>query len=93
MTFLLLATFTWALTRVRKPDALAWSLLAMLYVVIGVLFSVNDGAAELQPSRPPAEHRARNGRRLRRGLCCDRGCSGQRKRGAELPRHADVVAG
>ena len=37
----LLVTFTWVLTRVRKPDALAWSLLAMLYVVMGVLFSVN----------------------------------------------------
>jgi hypothetical protein len=37
----LLATFTWVLTRVRKPDVLAWSLLAMLYVVIGVLYSVN----------------------------------------------------
>lgn len=41
LTFLL-ATFTWALTRVRKPDALAWSLLAMLYVVVGVLLSVNS---------------------------------------------------
>jgi hypothetical protein len=38
---LMLATFTWALTRVRKPDALAWSLLAMFFVVIGVLLSVN----------------------------------------------------
>jgi hypothetical protein len=41
LTFLL-ATFTWALTRVRKPDVLAWSLLAMFYVVIGVLVSVNS---------------------------------------------------
>jgi hypothetical protein len=40
LTFLL-AAFTWALTRVRKPDALAWSLLAMFYVVMGVLVSVN----------------------------------------------------
>lgn len=37
----LLITFTWVLTRVRKPDALAWSLLAMFFVVIGVLLSVN----------------------------------------------------
>jgi hypothetical protein len=43
LTFLMLMTFTWALTRVRKPDALAWSLLAMLYLVIVVLFSINDG--------------------------------------------------
>jgi len=41
LTFLL-ATFTWALTRVRRPDALAWSLLAMFYVVVGVLLSVNS---------------------------------------------------
>jgi uncharacterized membrane protein len=40
LTFLL-ATFTWSLTRVRRPDALAWSLLAMFYVVVGVLLSVN----------------------------------------------------
>jgi Protein of unknown function (DUF1648) len=41
LTFLL-ATFTWVLTRVRKPDTLAWSLLAMFYVVVGVLLSVNS---------------------------------------------------
>jgi uncharacterized membrane protein YciS (DUF1049 family) len=41
LTFLL-ATFTWVLTRVRKPDALAWSLLTMFYVVMGVLVSVNS---------------------------------------------------
>lgn len=37
-----LATFTWVLARVRKPDALAWSLLAMFYVVIGVFLSINS---------------------------------------------------
>ncbi len=37
----LLSTFTWVLTRVRKPDALTWSVLAMLYVVMGVLYSVD----------------------------------------------------
>src|SRR5258708_2501726 len=41
VTTLVLVGFTWALTRVREPDALAWSLLAMLYVVVGALFSVN----------------------------------------------------
>jgi hypothetical protein len=41
LTFLL-ATFTWVLTRVRRPDALAWSLLTMFYVVVGVLLSVNS---------------------------------------------------
>jgi hypothetical protein len=37
---ILLGAFTWALTRVRLPDLLAWSLLAMLYLLIGVLFSI-----------------------------------------------------
>jgi hypothetical protein len=37
----LLSTFTWVLNRVRKPDLLAWSLLAMLYVVIGAMYSIN----------------------------------------------------
>lgn len=41
VTTLVLVSLTWALTRVRKPDVLAWSLLAMLYVVMGTLFSVN----------------------------------------------------
>jgi uncharacterized protein DUF1648 len=41
LTFLL-AAFSWALTRVREPDALAWSLLAMFSVVVGVLLSVNS---------------------------------------------------
>src|SRR5260370_7942444 len=41
LTVFLLLAFTWGLTRIRKPDVLAWSLLAMLYVVSGVLFSVN----------------------------------------------------
>ena len=41
LTFLL-ATFTWVLTRVRNPDTLAWALLAMFYVVVGMLLSVNS---------------------------------------------------
>jgi hypothetical protein len=42
----LLATFTFVLTRIRKPDALAWSLLAMFYVVIGVLVSVTSSVLD-----------------------------------------------
>jgi Domain of unknown function (DUF1648) len=41
VTTLVLVALTWALTRVRKPDVLAWSLLVMLYVVMGALFSIN----------------------------------------------------
>jgi hypothetical protein len=36
-----LLIFTWVLGRVRRPDVLAWSLVAMLFVVMGVLCSVN----------------------------------------------------
>jgi hypothetical protein len=52
LTFLL-ATFTWALTRVRKPDALAWSLLAMFYVMVGVLLSVNSSVLNYNLYRRP----------------------------------------
>ena len=41
VTALVLVSLTWALTRVHKPDVLAWSLLAMLYILMGALFSVN----------------------------------------------------
>jgi hypothetical protein len=41
MVVFLLSIFTWVLTRVRKPDPLAWSLLAMLYLVVGVIYSIN----------------------------------------------------
>ncbi len=42
----LLAIFTWALTRIRKPDPLAWSLLAMFYVAVGVLVSVTSSVLD-----------------------------------------------
>ena len=42
----LLATFTFVLTRIRKPDALAWSLLAMFYVVTGVLVCVTSSVLD-----------------------------------------------
>jgi hypothetical protein len=41
VTVLVLLSLSWALTRFHQPDLLAWSLLAMLYVVMGALFSVN----------------------------------------------------
>jgi hypothetical protein len=40
MVVFLLSIFTWVLTRVRKPDALAWSLLAILYLVVGIIYSI-----------------------------------------------------
>jgi hypothetical protein len=42
----LLATFTFMLSRIHKPDALAWSLLAMFYVVCGVLVSVTSSVLD-----------------------------------------------
>ncbi len=42
----LLTTFTFALTRIRKPDALAWSLLAMFFVAMGVLVSVTSSVLD-----------------------------------------------
>jgi len=41
LTAILLATFSWALSRVRKPDILAWSLLVMSCVILGALFNLN----------------------------------------------------
>jgi Protein of unknown function (DUF1648) len=41
MIVFLLSIFTWVLTRARKPEVLAWSLLAMFYVAIGVIYSIN----------------------------------------------------
>ncbi len=41
VVFVVLLALTGTLMRVRKPDALAWSLMAMLYVITGALFSIN----------------------------------------------------
>ncbi len=85
----LLATFTWALTRIRKPDALAWSLLAMFYVVIGVLVSVTSSVLDYNI----------HGRRLNivpemvvtfLAAFAVIAVALSAKRGPELPRHAAI---
>ena len=73
LTFLL-TTFTWVLTRVRKPDALAWSLLAMFYVVIGVLVSVNSAVLKYNLYGRPLNILPELVVVFHRGLCGDRSC-------------------
>jgi hypothetical protein len=90
VTTLVLVSLTWALTRVRKPDVLAWSLLAMLYVVMGALFSVNvavlnynlhGGPLNLVPALAAVFIAA----------VAVTAVALVTKRGVELPRYADVV--
>jgi len=90
LTFSLLVAFTWALTRARQPDVLAWSLLAMLYVVIGALFSINAAVLNFN-----LYHRALN---LVPALAvifiaafAVIAVALVAKRGPELPRHAEVI--
>ena len=80
VTTLVLVALTWALTRVRKPDVLAWSLLAMLYVVMGALFSINVAVLNYNLHGAPAEHCSCSGRCLHRGDCRDGGCAGKQAR-------------
>ncbi len=90
VTTLLLGALTWALTRMRKPDLLAWSLLAMLYVVMGALFSINvavlnynlyGGPLNIVPALAVVFIAA----------IAVTVIALASKRGVELPRHADVV--
>ena len=90
VTTLVLVALTWTLTRVRKPDVLAWSLLAMLYVVMGALFSVNvamlnynlhGGPLDLLPALAVVFVAA----------IAVTVIALASKRGVELPRPADVV--
>jgi hypothetical protein len=90
LTVLLLVTFTWALTRIRKPDILAWSLLAMFFVMIGVLFSINNAMLDFNIyNRPlnivPAMIAVFVASFIVVAIALTS------KRGAELPRHEEVV--
>ena len=90
VTTLVLVSLTWALTRIRKPDVLAWSLLATLYVLMGALFSVNGavlnynlhgGPLNLVPALAVVFI----------GAIAVTAVALVSKRGMELPRHAEVV--
>jgi len=90
LTFVLLVTFTWVLTRVRKPDALAGSLLAMLYVVMGVLFSVNAAVLNYNRYGSPLNVVPAIMVVFIAALAVVAVALGS-KRGPELPRHAEVT--
>ena len=90
LTFLLLVAFTWALTRVRRPDALAWSLLAMLYLVISVLFSINDGLLNYNISGAPLNIVPALVVLFVAAVAV-MVVALVTKRGSELPRHSDVA--
>jgi hypothetical protein len=86
----LLSTFSWMLARVRRPDALAWSLLAMLYLVMGVIYSINGAVLDYNLySRPPNILPA-----IMVGVLAAFAVIAialGAKRGPALPRHAEVV--
>ncbi len=90
VTTLLLGGLTWALTRVRKPDVLAWSLLAMLYVVIGALFNINTALLNFNLHGRPLNIVPALAVVFIAAIAVS-AIALVSKRGVELPRHADVV--
>ncbi len=91
VTTLVLVALTWTLTRVRKPDVLAWSLLAMLYVVMGALFNVNVAMLNYNLHGGPLNLLPALAVVFVAAIAVTVIALASR-RGAELPRHADVVA-
>jgi hypothetical protein len=91
VTTRVLVALTWTLTRVRKPDVLAWSLLAMLYVVMGALFSVNVAMLNYNLHGGPLNLLPALAVVFVAAIAVTVIALASR-RGAELPRHADVVA-
>jgi Protein of unknown function (DUF1648) len=85
----LLVTFTFALTRIRKPDALAWSLLAMFYVVIGVLVSVTSSVLDYNLHDRPLNIMSELVVTFLAAFVVIAVALGA-KRGPELPRHAST---
>ena len=90
VTTLVLVALTWALTRVRKPDVLAWSLLAMLYVVMGALFSINVAVLNYNLYGRPLNIVPALAVVFIAAIAVT-AIALASKRGVELPRHADVV--
>jgi hypothetical protein len=90
VTVLVLVALTWALTRVRKPDVLAWSLLAMLYVVMGVLFSINVAVLNYNLYGRPLNIVPALAVVFIAAISVTV-IALLTKRGVELPQHADVV--
>jgi hypothetical protein len=90
VTALVLVSLTWALTRVHKPDVLAWSLLATLYVVMGALFSVNAAVLNYNLHGGPLNVVPALAVVFIAAITVT-AIALLTKRGIELPRHADVV--
>jgi len=90
VTVLVLVALTWAFTRVRKPDVLAWSLLAMLYLVIGVLFSINLAVLNYNIYGRPLNVVPALAVVFVAAFAVAAVALAS-KRGAELPRHVEVV--
>lgn len=90
VTTLVLVALTWALTRVRKPDVLAWSLLAMLYVVMGAMFSINVAMLNYNLHGRPLNIVPALAVVFIAAIAVTAVALAS-KRGAQLPRHADVV--
>ena len=90
VTTLVLGALTWALTRVRKPDVLAWSMLAMLYVVMGALFSVNVALLNYNLHGRPLNLVPALAVVFIAAIALTAVALAS-KRGVELPRYADVV--
>jgi Protein of unknown function (DUF1648) len=45
--------FTVIITRIRKPDTAAWSVLAMFYVILGVIYRISDSVLEYNLTGQP----------------------------------------
>jgi hypothetical protein len=90
VTTLVLVALTWTLTRVRQPDVLAWSLLAMLYVLMGALFSVNVAMLDHNLHGRPLNLLPTLAVVFMAAIAVTV-IALVTRRGVELPRHADVA--
>jgi uncharacterized membrane protein len=90
VTVLVLAALTWTLTRVRKPDVLAWSLVAMLYVLMGALFNINESVLNYNIDGRPLSLFPALAVVFIAAIAVT-AIALVTKRGAELPRQVDVV--
>jgi len=89
LTVFLLVAFTWVLVRMRKPDILAWSLLAMLFVMMGVVYSINAALVDYNLYHKPLNITAPM-IALFVASCIVVAIALMSKRGPELPRHRET---
>ncbi|MGH9537876.1 MAG: DUF1648 domain-containing protein [Terriglobales bacterium] len=89
LTVFLLVVFTWVLVRMRKPDILAWSLLAMLFVMMGVVYSINAALLDYNLYHKPLNITIPM-IALFVASCIVVAIALMSKRGPELPRHRET---